>query len=113
MKLELKHLAGYLPYGLKLKKTNQTVLLRGINDNAAVGGVELTYWINPKLSHLDIWRNGEVRNFVLYYSGFSQFKPILRPLSDLTKDIGGFIFEDWVNESSCPAEFDQYHRCIN
>lgn len=86
-KLELKHIAPYLAYGLKLKKVNQTVLLRGINNNAAIGSLELTYWINPKLSHLDIWQSGEVRHFVLYYSEVLQFKPILRPLSQLTQEI--------------------------
>ena len=67
MKLELKHLAGYLPYELKgiftIYNTEQTV---------------------RSLSVIYINRELEYRHF----------KPILRPLSDLTKEIevNGDIF---------------------
>jgi hypothetical protein len=40
----------------------------------------------------------------------------LRPLSDLTKEIEvnglNYSFEDWVFETSCPSEIDQYNKCI-
>lgn len=51
-KLELKHLAGYLPYDLRYKFANQTYIFRNVID------------------------------FDYEYS-----KPILHPLSDLTKEI--------------------------
>jgi hypothetical protein len=59
MKLELKHLAAYLPYGLKVK-LNQ-------NRNYKVGSI---YTMHTQLLH----------DFTLRPDAF---KPILRPLSDL------------------------------
>lgn len=60
MKLELKHLAGYLPYGLKM------------------------YWEDNQHRPQAAWElKPESVDFVLY----NQNKPILRPLSDLTKEI--------------------------
>lgn len=70
-KLELKHLAPYLPYGLKMifeGKGGRTITLTGIT-NQGKYGVTITDGNFP------MWLNG------------SGFKPILRPLSDLTKDI--------------------------
>lgn len=66
MKLELKHLAPYLPYGLKgIDYDNKTYLFIGLDCN----GKE--YW--------DC-------NEVLDKKGYD-VKPILRPLSDLTEEI--------------------------
>jgi len=65
MKLELKHLAPYLPYGLKILDN-----IRGrnhINDD--------TYLLEPKNIHR-----------CLTFASENE-KPILRPLSDLTKEI--------------------------
>lgn len=59
MKLELKHLAAYLPYELKMYY--ETLL-----------GVK-RHWI---------LRCGTISEAIVY-----QNKPILRPLSDLTKEI--------------------------
>ena len=59
MKLELKHLAGYLPYGLKLERINYK------NERF------------KQLTAYDLCPDGEIENI----------KPILRPLSDLTKEI--------------------------
>ena len=64
MKLELKHLAPYLPYGLKLNLEirRMEVLLKGLQDD----------------------------NDVIHSLGKTPIefcKPILRPLSDLTKEI--------------------------
>jgi hypothetical protein len=58
MKLELKHLAGYLPYGLKVQ------YVCSYNDSLKVKDLEI-YNVN--------------------YSLLKQYKPILRPLSYLTK----------------------------
>lgn len=67
MKLELKHLALYLPYGLKIKVVNgfykydiMTLCDKGGLSNVAISTV---------------------------IDDYEEFKPILRPLSDLTKEI--------------------------
>jgi len=66
MKLELKHLAGYLPYGLKT--------LTGWNNiEEIIGFKDETYFI----------KGGNV----YAYGDIQECKPILRPLSDLTKEI--------------------------
>jgi len=60
MKLELKHLSGYLPYGLEM------------------------YWEDNQYRPQESWElKYESVDFVLN----NQNKPILRPLSDLTKEI--------------------------
>jgi len=67
MKLELKHLAPYLPYGLK-------------TDKGILSGIELSnnesdiYWIDNDKG-------------IGHHYDYADFKPILRPLSDLTKEI--------------------------
>lgn len=72
MKLELKHIVGYLPYGLKglvrweHKNKTHIVHLYGILQN--------DLQIENPYGGLD-------------YSSYEDFKPILRPLSDLTKEI--------------------------
>ena len=64
MKLELKHIAPYLPYGLK--------------------GIEKSYKVIMELhgvsQHGFTLEDGD-------YDDLRRFKPILRPLSDLTKEI--------------------------
>lgn len=67
MELELKHIAPYLPYGLKIKSGNYT--LRNLV-------IEVD---NYSSSHNEV----SLKNVV---SGIGH-KPILRPLSDLTKEI--------------------------
>ena len=85
MKLELKHLAGYLPYGLQM------------------------YWEDSNGVVMDSWTlQADNVTFVL----INQNKPILRALSDLKKYIGDFCFEEWVNESSGVEELEQYTSCI-
>jgi len=64
MKLELKHLAGYLPYGLK-----------GIHLG---NSVEMT---------IHIFTEDIKENSISILGFFNECKPILRPLSDLTKEI--------------------------
>jgi hypothetical protein len=60
MKLELKHLAGYLPYKLK------GIMYYGgcVREDVELGLMDIPVWLN----------------------GSYPIKPILRPLSDLTKD---------------------------
>jgi len=69
MKLELKHLAGYLPYGLKVFRENKSVP----SDTFVIKGATKE---NVFLSE-----NG------LVVVDIDRIKPILRPLSDLTKEI--------------------------
>lgn len=64
-KLELKHLASYLPYGLKYidKDTKKIEKMRSLHDE--IGMVDFG------------WGNAHE---------FKEFKPILRPLSDLHRE---------------------------
>lgn len=62
MKVELKHIAPYLPYGLKVASE------RGIKDGTATLN-------NQAISHIAL------------YVRWNELQPILRPLSDLTKEI--------------------------
>ena len=67
MKLELKHLAPYLPYGLKIRCFRK----------------------GEKLFLEDIILTGEILDYILSEDAnrYNYHKPILRPLSDLTKEI--------------------------
>jgi hypothetical protein len=75
MELEIKHLATYLPYGLKLQyvvreKVEKTGIIKSIShneDETHPTRVSISAMYNEE----HIW----------------MFKPILRPLSDLTKEI--------------------------
>lgn len=73
MKLELKHLAPYLPYGLKVK------LLRKEYE-----GLYSEFSFRP---YLDYPLGIKINNDTIYAAMLSEIKPILRPLSDLTKEI--------------------------
>ena len=78
MKLELKHLAPYLPYDLKVKYTNkynhsQIITLVGVMNHITKGKDIQVELCNKNLIH--------------FFSKIEGVKPILRPLSDLTKEI--------------------------
>jgi hypothetical protein len=69
MKLELKHLADYLPYRLKLLDEKAE-----INDNIfTLESITIHETVSDNDGNCDIL--------------FTEIKPILRPLSDLTKEI--------------------------
>lgn len=72
MKLELKHLSPYLPYGLKCEISG------------ALSSVEIKEATGVKLNHLS-YINKHVYQiyFGVYGYEFKDIKPILRPLSDL------------------------------
>ena len=74
MKLELKHLAPYLPYSLKYLYNDEILELDGLD-------------VNQDAFNCDI---GE--------TPFENIKPILKPLSDLTKED---LIEDLGTETSC------------
>ena len=74
MKLELKHLAPYLPYRVKLNLT------RRLFERTNVDIRNCDFRHNYTTNELYLWHNE-----VTY--GWHEIKPILRPLSDLTKEI--------------------------
>jgi hypothetical protein len=84
MKLELKHLAPYLPYGLKCKSTT---ILFGEEDNG-------------------VYEMGLISmRGVLKGTG----KPILRPLSDLTKEEYHLKIKSWfINHAENDVKITTY-----
>ena len=74
MKLELKHLAPYLPYGLKCELLNYKCDYIG----EKYGTINGFYYLGGEVHYTfkDRSTAGKTRNLI---------KPILRPLSDLTK----------------------------
>lgn len=69
MKLELKHLVGYLPYGLKVLDEKAEP-----NENVfTLESISIHSTVSDNDGNIDIL--------------FTEIKPILRPLSDLTKEI--------------------------
>lgn len=77
MKLELKHLAPYLPHGLKIRGFDNSV-------------------------------NARIIDLLIKY-GVERYTPILRPLSDLTKEIEHncemLVPIDWIREN---LDYDEY-----
>jgi hypothetical protein len=69
MELELKHLAPYLPYGLKMINTKPGRQAYNIITKTTLKKIEIMDFEN------------------CYFLWFLNRKPILRPLSDLTKEI--------------------------
>ena len=60
-----------------------TVRYRGIHEDAGKGGTHIHLWKNLTPST----NSGNLMYKPLYYSGVLMFKPFLRPLSDLVKEI--------------------------
>ena len=73
MKLELKHLAPYLPYGLKILE-----IRRGNFSNSE----NIAEQYQMHVGNINGLLNGKIYRVV-------SRKPILRPLSDLTKEVEG------------------------
>ena len=78
-KLELKHLAPYLPYGLKIKLHN---------------------------GNITTFQSISVSGFTNGISWMKECKPILRPLSDLTKEI------EYNGERFIPMGKLHYKYCL-
>lgn len=84
MKLELKHLAAYLPYELNVSYEKKTLLGKLVNDKiSTIGTIDCTKYLawtydGKFLSQFDIVGKG---------FNMDEIKPILRPLSDLTKEV--------------------------
>jgi hypothetical protein len=85
MKLELKHLAAYLPYNMRyLDNKNKIVDLKSIDNDV----------------HLINFGWGDAKQY-------SEIKPILRPLSDLDKEIthdGKTFNPKFVIDMAFPSE---------
>jgi hypothetical protein len=72
-RLQLKHLAPYLPYGFLYGiYDHQKVIIRGMNYNSDYLNIDFEINNHNKVSSTCF---------------FNEIKPILRPLSDLTKEI--------------------------
>jgi len=76
MKLELKHLAGYLPYNLKV-----------MSEYGEFSEIDSVYFSKDehKRPSLNLMVSYAPKGF--RGSNYDRIKPILRPLSDLTKEI--------------------------
>jgi hypothetical protein len=75
MKLELKHLAPYLPYGLKIEINNYK------QDYVGLRMAKITGYYFMNFEPYFTYEGGATGK------SFKSFKPILRPLSDLAKEI--------------------------
>lgn len=86
--LELKHLAPYLPYGLKIIWEDSGEI-NGINFDGEIDFQNSTYPLSTLV-------------FTFRYPENMGWKPILRPLSDLTKEIEHngekFVPKDKINQ---------------
>lgn len=87
MKLELKHLAGYLPYGLPARLSNEGIFNLDSeypNDHKnKVGYISNFNWYNGEFA-------GELKiskKFSFDFDSADEIQILLRPLSDLTKEI--------------------------
>lgn len=105
MKLELKHLSPYLPYGLKVKILNYKCDYVGIEYSEANG----FYLIGDDF-------------FITYNGGstgksISDFKPILRPLSDFnTKWMNAEQMSEWMaikNDSAFWFDSIEFNEYVN
>jgi len=83
--LQLNHLAAYLPYKLKMMfpKSGRIIELTGLQD---------------KVDGLILYNTTDTN----YHTGNWNFKPLLRPLSDLIKDI------DINGELMAPCDYFEY-----
>jgi len=87
MKLELKHLAGYLPYKLK------GIMYYGgcVREDVELGLMDIPVWLN----------------------GSYPIKPILRPLSDLTKEDWNSVFVDSdIDNILSIYQSDRHFGCV-
>lgn len=101
MKLELKHIAGYLPYDLKTINIDNSEIMQ-------LGGLS-----GDTAELLQLKGIGTDEEYCRL-SGFDEFKPILRPLSNLTKEIEheGTKFIP-VDEFEITDDFDSFHVEFN
>lgn len=110
MKLELKHLAPYLPYGLKW------ALVEAYPEGTEVTTHKMSS-LSTDLEGHEEWWNMDGDNYLLT----DDYKPILRPLSDLKshelypliKDNLGFKYDDLKGGSTYNSSFGIVERLIS
>jgi len=95
-KLTLEHLAPYLPYGLE-----------GFSSNGMSTTIDELIGIYSDFS-LTLKTYVNNHNSVDYGCGIDEFKPILRPLSDLTKEIEVDGEKFVPLEQLCKIAIDEY-----
>ena len=89
-KLELKHLAPYLPYGLKAISSCELKMQTSIDDfeiQESKGTVILIELLSDKFCQFEVCSENSLYTSWFNYEVMDSLKPILRPLSDLTKEI--------------------------
>jgi hypothetical protein len=95
-KLELKHIAPYLPYGLRVSLHSEQYFVRGLNVNT-VGGFD--YFIQHDFKERvgnEFWSGDATENV----------KPLLKPLSTLTQ--GSKDYREFSGEA-CLAICEESH----
>ena len=105
MKLELKHLASYLPYGLKFRAKAEVWEMTCLYTLDEYKVWAHNYWDKDKLLYYPALNRKS--DFQSKGYRLSQIKPILRPLSDLTKEIE-HNGEKFVPMDILCNEFSQY-----
>jgi hypothetical protein len=80
-KLELKHLSAYLPYGLKIENQGNKLVRELVCELAHENHIQrkISIGLILGMAHIN--------------------KPILRPLSDLNKDIVGVFYNDLQDDT--------------
>ena len=107
--LEIKHLAPYLPFKLKIK----SIIDGSIVELFSLAEHQYTVRGNINLNNGTTTKEFMFIDFVNYINLASpkNFKPILRDLSDLTKEIEHngerfYPFRKLLTERDCDAEYD-------
>lgn len=105
--ITLQELAAYLPWGVMMHRSIERVRLSGLHDDWSKGGVQVIYLSQHHESfhkHGGKSASGFTETYPLNYVGHCQFKPLLRPLSDLTREITHegtkVVLLDWINENT-------------
>jgi len=88
MKLELKHISPYLPYGLKCQtfwiNEDNSIEEEGISE---IVGIKIDCDNSTENPIKVVRKTRPNSKYLTYYAyNYNECKPILRPLSDLTKD---------------------------
>tara|TARA_R110000796_G_scaffold97429_2_gene204439 strand:- start:16650 stop:17108 length:459 start_codon:yes stop_codon:yes gene_type:complete len=103
MKLELKHLAPYLPYGLKISNDNISTKSKDILLKALTKEKEHHYYAtlvcNGDLKCCNSC-NSETEKTREIYAQIWTIKPILRPLSDLLKNEFENVYKNQIDYES-------------
>jgi len=116
MKLELKHLAPYLPYGLQVNANDSDLHIENFT-----GEISSWEYYNTRFN---VWNEYKIESHMV---GIENIKPILRPLSSMTNDEATNLFKivfkyDYLDEdfpivssvwddSSISIKTGNFNRC--